>query len=130
MRKERGSSGALSIWAGTMADDLDSVESIFNELASDNLPEAVMAEAPKRHSEVGSVTIAEVDPDYGSWEDNSDLDASELESKGFSEFAVFDENDSEGRMFARVLLDLSSHEAFLRWNTEYTAGDGAGNTLY
>ena len=32
-----------------MADDLDSVESIFNELASDNLPEAVMAEY-RRHS--------------------------------------------------------------------------------
>ena len=123
MRKERGSSGALSIRAGTMADDLDSVESIFNELASDNLPEAVMAEYRKAF-EAGSVTIAEVDPDYGSWEDNSDLDASELESKGFSEFAVFDENDSEGRMFARVLLGPSSHEAFLRWNTEYTAGDG------
>lgn len=65
-----------------MADDLDSVESIFNELASDNLPEAVMAEYRKAF-EAGSVTIAEVDPDYGSWEDNSDLDASELESKAF-----------------------------------------------
>ena len=106
-----------------MADDLDCVESIFNELASDNPPEAVMAEYRKAF-EAGSVTIAEVDPDYGSWEDNSDLDASELASRGFSEYAVFDESDSEGRIFARVLLDSSSNEAYLRWNTAYTAGDG------